>query len=142
MKSPIFGPQEVNSVEGRSVSITCYYPDSSVNRHTRKYWCRQGAQGRCTTLVSSEGYISRDYEGRANLTNFPESNTFVVNIDHLTRGDSGRYKCGLGINSRGLSFDVNLEVLRGKNPGSLGCESGQVRGTHLSCCGRAGGSIS
>ncbi|XP_044123462.1 polymeric immunoglobulin receptor [Neovison vison] len=113
MKSPIFGPQEVNSVEGRSVSITCYYPDSSVNRHTRKYWCRQGAQGRCTTLVSSEGYISRDYEGRANLTNFPESNTFVVNIDHLTRGDSGRYKCGLGINSRGLSFDVNLEVLRG-----------------------------
>ncbi|XP_047561367.1 polymeric immunoglobulin receptor [Lutra lutra] len=113
MKSPIFGPQEVSSVEGRSVSITCYYPDSSVNRHTRKYWCRQGAQGRCTTLVSSEGYISRDYEGRANLTNFPESNTFVVNIDHLTQGDSGRYKCGLGINSRGLSFDVNLEVLRG-----------------------------
>ncbi|XP_032734063.1 polymeric immunoglobulin receptor [Lontra canadensis] len=113
MKSPIFGPQEVSSVEGRSVSITCYYPDSSVNRHTRKYWCRQGSQGRCTTLVSSEGYISRDYEGRANLTNFPESNTFVVNINHLTQGDSGRYKCGLGINSRGLSFDVNLEVLRG-----------------------------
>lgn len=142
MKSPIFGPQEVSSVEGRSVSITCYYPDSSVNRHTRKYWCRQGAQGRCITLLSSEGYISRDYEGRANLINFPENNTFVVNIDHLTPGDSGRYKCGLGISSRGLSFDVNLEVLRGKNPGSLGCESGQVRGTHLSCCGRAGGSIS
>ncbi|KAI5766301.1 PIGR protein [Gulo gulo luscus] len=113
MKSPIFGPQEVSRVEGSSVSITCYYPDSSVNRHTRKYWCRQGAQGRCTTLISSEGYISKDYEGRANLTNFPESNTFVVNIDHLTQGDAGRYKCGLGINSRGLSFDVSLEVLQG-----------------------------
>uniref|UniRef100_A0A452VN38 Polymeric immunoglobulin receptor n=1 Tax=Ursus maritimus TaxID=29073 RepID=A0A452VN38_URSMA len=117
MKSPIFGPQEVSSVEGGSVSITCYYPDSSVNRHTRKYWCRQGAKGRCTTLISSEGYVAKDYEGRVNLTNFPENNTFVVNIGHLTRGDSGRYKCGLGISSRGLSFDVSLEVSPG--PGLL-----------------------
>ncbi|KAG5202136.1 hypothetical protein JEQ12_003526 [Ovis aries] len=110
MKSPIFGPEEVTSVEGRSVSITCYYPATSVNRHTRKYWCRQGAKGRCTTLISSEGYVSDDYVGRANLTNFPESGTFVVDISHLTRNDSGRYKCGLGISSRGLNFDVSLEV--------------------------------
>uniref|UniRef100_P81265-2 Isoform Short of Polymeric immunoglobulin receptor n=1 Tax=Bos taurus TaxID=9913 RepID=P81265-2 len=110
MKSPIFGPEEVTSVEGRSVSIKCYYPPTSVNRHTRKYWCRQGAQGRCTTLISSEGYVSDDYVGRANLTNFPESGTFVVDISHLTHKDSGRYKCGLGISSRGLNFDVSLEV--------------------------------
>ncbi|KAI4537107.1 hypothetical protein MG293_013310 [Ovis ammon polii] len=110
MKSPIFGPEEVTSVEGGSVSITCYYPATSVNRHTRKYWCRQGAKGRCTTLISSEGYVSDDYVGRANLTNFPESGTFVVDISHLTRNDSGRYKCGLGISSRGLNFDVSLEV--------------------------------
>ncbi|XP_007096344.2 polymeric immunoglobulin receptor [Panthera tigris] len=115
MKSPIFGPQEVSSVEGGSASITCYYPATSVNRHTRKYWCRQGAKGRCTTLISSEGYISKDYEGRAKLTNFPENSTFVVNIGHLTRNDSGRYKCGLGISSRGLNFDVSLEV--GQGPG-------------------------
>ncbi|XP_058394121.1 polymeric immunoglobulin receptor [Diceros bicornis minor] len=111
MKSPIFGPQDINSVEGSSASIKCYYPATSVNRHTRKYWCRQGAKGRCTTLISSEGYVSKDYEGRANLTNFPESGTFVVNIGHLTRNDSGYYKCGLGISSRGLSFDVSLEVI-------------------------------
>lgn len=119
MKSPIFGPKEVTSVEGRSVSITCYYPATSVNRHTRKYWCRQGATGRCTTLISSEGYVSDDYVGRANLTNFPESGTFVVDISHLTRNDSGRYKCGLGISSRGLNFDVSLEVSQGKGSGSL-----------------------
>ncbi|XP_029788988.1 polymeric immunoglobulin receptor [Suricata suricatta] len=113
MKSPIFGPQEVSSVEGGSVTITCYYPATSVNRHTRKYWCRQGAKGRCLTLISSEGYVSKDYEGRANLTNFPENNTFVVNIGRLTQNDSGRYKCGLGISSRGLNFDVSLEVSRG-----------------------------
>ncbi|XP_021532992.2 polymeric immunoglobulin receptor [Aotus nancymaae] len=116
-KSPIFGPQEVSSVEGNSVSITCYYPPTSVNRHTRKYWCRQGASGRCITLISSEGYVSNSYTGRANLTNFPENGTFVVNIAQLSRDDSGRYKCGLGINSRGLSFDVSLEVSR--DPGLL-----------------------
>ncbi|XP_004470111.2 polymeric immunoglobulin receptor [Dasypus novemcinctus] len=113
MKSPIFGPKELSSVEGKSVSIKCFYPDSSVNRHTRKYWCRQGASGRCTTLISSEGYISSDYAGRANLTNFPESNTFVVDIARLTKSDTGHYKCGLGISSRGLSFDVSLEVGQG-----------------------------
>ncbi|NIG57886.1 polymeric immunoglobulin receptor [Pontoporia blainvillei] len=122
MKSPIFGPQEVSSVEGGSVSIKCYYPATSVNRHTRKYWCRQGARGRCTTLISSEGYVSKDYEGRANLTNFPESGTFVMNISHLTRNDSGLYKCGLGISSRGLSFDVSLEVSQ---------VPGQINGVHV-----------
>ncbi|XP_057586105.1 polymeric immunoglobulin receptor isoform X2 [Hippopotamus amphibius kiboko] len=110
MKSPIFGPQEVSSVEGSSVSIKCYYPATSVNRHSRKYWCRQGAKGHCTTLISSEGYISKAYEGRASLINFPESGMFVMNISHLTSDDSGVYKCGLGISSRGLSFDVSLEV--------------------------------
>ncbi|KAK2491181.1 hypothetical protein MC885_009497 [Smutsia gigantea] len=112
-KSPIFGPQEVHGVEGGSASITCYYPGTSVNRHSRKYWCRQGAKGPCTTLISSEGYVSEEYRGRANLTNLPESSTFVVDIGHLTQSDAGHYKCGLGISSRGLSFDVNLEVRLG-----------------------------
>lgn len=99
------------------MSIKCYYPATSVNRHTRKYWCRQGARSSCTTLISSEGYISKDYVGRANLTNFPAEGAFVVNISQLSRDDSGRYKCGLGINNRGLSFDVSLEVSHG--PGLL-----------------------
>lgn len=113
MKSPIFGPQEVSRLEGGSASIKCYYPATSVNRHSRKYWCRQGARGRCTTLISSERYVSKDYEGRANLTDFPESNLFVVDIGHLTQNDSGRYRCGLGINTQGLSFDVSLDVSPG-----------------------------
>lgn len=109
-KSPIFGPEEVSAVEGSSVSIMCYYPSTSVNRHTRKYWCRQGASGSCLTLLSSEGYVSKDYAGRANLTNFPALGAFIVNIAHLSKDDSGHYKCGLGISTRGLNFDVNLEV--------------------------------
>ncbi|XP_010611435.1 polymeric immunoglobulin receptor [Fukomys damarensis] len=109
-RSPIFGPKVVSAMEGSSVSITCYYPDTSVNRHTRKYWCRQGATGSCVTLISSEGYISKGYVGRSDLTNFPASSYFVVNITHVNREDSGHYKCGLGINTRGLNFDVGLEV--------------------------------
>ncbi|XP_054418783.1 polymeric immunoglobulin receptor [Pteronotus mesoamericanus] len=111
-KSPIFGPQEVNRVEGSSASIKCYYPDTSVNRHSRKYWCQQGARSRCTTLIS-DGYISKEYEGRANITDFPESNMFVVDIGHLTEKDSGRYRCGVGIVNQGLFFEVKLVVSPG-----------------------------
>ncbi|XP_041504393.1 polymeric immunoglobulin receptor [Microtus oregoni] len=109
-KSPIFGPQDVSSVVGNSVSITCYYPATSVNRHTRKYWCRKGASGLCTTLISSNGFISAEYAGRAQLINFPENNTFVINIAQLTQDDTGSYKCGLGTSNQPLFFDVSLEV--------------------------------
>lgn len=127
MKSPIFGPQEVSRLEGGSASIKCYYPATSVNRHSRKYWCRQGAKGRCTTLISSEIYISKDYEGRANLTDFPENNSFVVDIGHLTQNDSGHYKCGVGIHNQGLFFDVRLEV----SPGSAFLNGTQVYTTDI-----------
>lgn len=109
MKSPIFGPAEVDKFEGSSASIKCFYPATSVNQHSRKYWCRQESQGSCTTLIS-DSYISKNYQGRAKLTHFPKNNTFVVDIAHLTKNDSGHYKCGLGINNRGLSFDINLQV--------------------------------
>ncbi|KAM6217358.1 polymeric immunoglobulin receptor [Rhynchocyon petersi] len=113
MKSPIFGPEDVHRVEGSSVSIKCFYPATSVNRHTRKYWCRQTAKGSCTTLISSEAFVSPNYANRANLTNFPEDNLFVVDIAKLNQNDTGKYKCGLGANNRGLSFDVSLEVVKG-----------------------------
>lgn len=130
-KSPIFGPQEVSSIEGDSVSITCYYPDTSVNRHTRKYWCRQGASGMCTTLISSNGYLSKEYSGRANLINFPENNTFVINIEQLTQDDTGSYKCGLGTSNRGLSFDVSLEVSQGKISGIPGGWGKQMKSVQV-----------
>ncbi|XP_075398456.1 polymeric immunoglobulin receptor [Tenrec ecaudatus] len=117
-KSPIFGPQEVSRTEGSSASIKCYYPSTSVNRHGRKYWCRQESRGACTTLISSGGFVSKQYLGRANLTNFPEDNMFVVDIMNLTQSDSGTYKCGVGVNNRGLSFDVTLEINKGREPSS------------------------
>ncbi len=111
-KSPIFSPPEVHQLEGRSTLIRCFYPSSSVNRHTRKYWCRQGETtgSSCKTIVSTPSYVSKDYEGRVSIVDFPEKNTFEVNIVDLSVSDSGKYKCGLGINGQGLSSDTELVV--------------------------------
>lgn len=96
-------------MEGDSVSITCYYPTSSVNRHSRKFWCREEESGRCVTLAST-GYTSQEYSGRGKLTDYPAEGKFEVNISEVNQKDSGSYKCGIGVNGRGLDFGVNVLV--------------------------------
>ncbi|NP_001164516.1 polymeric immunoglobulin receptor precursor [Oryctolagus cuniculus] len=113
--SSIFGPGEVNVLEGDSVSITCYYPTTSVTRHSRKFWCREEESGRCVTLAST-GYTSQEYSGRGKLTDFPDKGEFVVTVDQLTQNDSGSYKCGVGVNGRGLDFGVNVLVSQKPEP--------------------------
>ncbi|XP_044529549.1 polymeric immunoglobulin receptor isoform X1 [Gracilinanus agilis] len=113
MKSPIFGPKEVIGAQGGSVSIQCFYPPTSVNKHDRKYFCLRNSRGSCETIVSSNGFVSERFTGRANLTNFPMNGTFLIQISQLVPEDSGLYKCGVGISSRGLSFDITLEVGQG-----------------------------
>ncbi|XP_027727039.1 polymeric immunoglobulin receptor [Vombatus ursinus] len=115
MKSPIFGPKEVIGVQGGSVSIQCFYPPTSVNRHARKYFCLQNLRGFCDTIVSSNGFVSERFSGRTNLINFPGNGSFLIQISQLKKEDTGLYKCGVGISSRGLSFDLTLEVGLGPN---------------------------
>ncbi|XP_020858604.1 polymeric immunoglobulin receptor isoform X2 [Phascolarctos cinereus] len=115
MKSPIFGPKEVVGVQGESVSIQCFYPPTSVNRHSRKYFCVQTLRGFCDTIVSSNGFVSERFSGRANLINFPGNGSFLIQISQLKKEDTGLYKCGVGISSRGLSFDITLEVGQGSD---------------------------
>ncbi|XP_038605098.1 polymeric immunoglobulin receptor [Tachyglossus aculeatus] len=116
MKSPIVGPSKVSSVPGGTVSIKCFYPPTSVNRHDRKYWCKLEARGQCITLISSGGFVTKDYAGRANLTNFPEQNMMVVDVTQLGEKDTGVYRCGVGVNNRGLYFNVSLNVRQGPLP--------------------------
>ncbi|XP_058525091.1 polymeric immunoglobulin receptor isoform X2 [Ochotona princeps] len=115
--SSIFGPEEVTVLEGSPVSIKCFYPNSSVNRHSRKFWCQPDSTGRCMTLISTD-FISEAYKGKAKLTDFPEENSFVVDISEVDLDDTGSYKCGVGVNDRGLDFTVSLHV--NKDPGSTG----------------------
>ncbi|XP_040841507.1 polymeric immunoglobulin receptor isoform X3 [Ochotona curzoniae] len=112
--SSIFGPEEITVLEGSPVSIKCFYPNSSVNRHSRKFWCQPDKTGRCMTLISTD-FISAAYKGKAKLTDFPEENSFVVEIDKVNQDDTGSYKCGVGVNDRGLDFTVSLHV--NKDPG-------------------------
>ncbi|XP_043856055.1 polymeric immunoglobulin receptor [Dromiciops gliroides] len=114
-KSPIFGPKQVTGEEGGSVSIQCFYPPTSVNRHDRKYFCLQNLRGSCETVVSSNDFVSERYTGRANLTNFPGNGSFLIQISQLVKEDTGLYKCGVGISRRGLSFDITLKVGQGLN---------------------------
>ncbi|KAF1403618.1 Polymeric immunoglobulin receptor, partial [Spheniscus magellanicus] len=110
--NPVFGPRQVYGLLNGSVTVKCFYPPTHVNRHDRKYWCRQSATG-CMTVVSSSGYTAPGYEGRASITDYPQAENFQVNISELTMADAGTYQCGVGINGRGLSHKVSLDVSKG-----------------------------
>ncbi|NWR99653.1 PIGR protein, partial [Motacilla alba] len=108
ISSPVFGPRQVYGVLGGSVTVKCFYPPTPVNRHDRKYWCRQRGSA-CPTVVSPD-YVADGYQGRITLTDHPEAEHFLINISALERGDAGTYQCGVGVNGRGLSFRVTLSV--------------------------------
>ncbi|XP_061486341.1 polymeric immunoglobulin receptor [Rhineura floridana] len=107
--SPIFGPKQVTGLLGGSITVKCFYPRSNVNRHSRKYWCKESTR-RCSTLISTSGYVAPEFTNRASITDFPENGIFIIEISELGRRDMGQYKCGIGLNDKGLSFRVQLDV--------------------------------
>ncbi|NXN83274.1 PIGR protein, partial [Bombycilla garrulus] len=109
ISSPVFGPRQVHGVLGGSASVQCFYPPTAVNKHDRKYWCKQSGS-RCVTVVSST-YVAPSYKGRISLTDYPEAENFQINISSLVPGDNGTFQCGVGVNGRGLSHTVQLGVL-------------------------------
>ncbi|NXS47650.1 PIGR protein, partial [Balaeniceps rex] len=108
----VFGPQQVYGLLNGSATVTCFYPPTTVNRHDRKYWCRQSPTG-CTTIVSTSGYTAPGYQGRASITDYPQTHHFQISISELATADAGTYQCGVGINGRGLSHKVSLDVSKG-----------------------------
>uniref|UniRef100_A0A8B9PLQ0 Polymeric immunoglobulin receptor n=1 Tax=Apteryx owenii TaxID=8824 RepID=A0A8B9PLQ0_APTOW len=112
--NPVFGPREVTGLLGGSVTVKCFYPQTKVNRHDRKYWCRESTRS-CQTIVSSNGYTAAGYQDRASIIDYPEQSLFQINISQLALGDRGTYRCGLGLNSRALSFQVKVDVSEGNS---------------------------
>ncbi|XP_009948386.1 PREDICTED: polymeric immunoglobulin receptor-like, partial [Leptosomus discolor] len=110
--NPVFGPRQVYGLLDGSVTVKCFYPPTSVNRHDRKYWCRESATG-CRTVVSTSGYTAAGYRGRASITDYPQAENFQIKIWNLTTADAGTYQCGIGINGKGLSYQVGLDVSKG-----------------------------
>ncbi|NWT60970.1 PIGR protein, partial [Erythrocercus mccallii] len=111
ISSPVFGPRQVQGVLGGSATVRCFYPPTPVNRHDRKYWCRQQGS-RCVTVVSS-GFVAPGYQDRISLTDHPEADNFQINISALGPGDAGTFQCGVGVNGRGLSHTVTLTLVEG-----------------------------
>ncbi|NXY54171.1 PIGR protein, partial [Callaeas wilsoni] len=105
---PVFGPRQVHGVLGGSVTVKCFYPPTPVNKHDRKYWCRQSGPG-CVTVVST-GYVAQSYQDRISLSDHPEAENFQINISALVLADAGTFQCGVGVNGRGLSHRVTLSV--------------------------------
>ncbi|XP_077878850.1 high affinity immunoglobulin alpha and immunoglobulin mu Fc receptor isoform X1 [Ictidomys tridecemlineatus] len=105
------GPKLVAGKPGGAVTIQCHYTPSSANRHQRKYWCRLQLPTRiCQTIVSSNHYTHRDYQGRATLADFPQSSLFVVRLSQLSLNDVGQYRCGIGDGNNRLFLNMNLTV--------------------------------
>ncbi|NXA06330.1 PIGR protein, partial [Sapayoa aenigma] len=107
--NPVFGPRQVYGVVSGSTTVKCFYPPTTVNRHDRKYWCRQSG-GSCVTVASTSGYIASGYKGKVTITDYPEAENFQINISALALTDAGTYQCGVGVNGRGLSHKVTLDV--------------------------------
>lgn len=97
---------------GGSVTVKCFYPRTNVNRHDRKYWCKESTR-QCVTVISSNGYTAQGFADRATITDFPEHGIFIMEISKLVEKDIGFYKCGIGLNDKGLSFKVKLDVSQG-----------------------------
>ncbi|NXT39060.1 PIGR protein, partial [Pelecanoides urinatrix] len=110
--NPVFGPRQVYGLLNGSVTVKCFYPPTRVNRHDRKYWCKESSTG-CMTVVSTSGYTSPGYKGRASITDYPQAESFQINLSELTMADAGTYQCGVGINARRLSHKVSLDVSEG-----------------------------
>ncbi|NXP02236.1 PIGR protein, partial [Thinocorus orbignyianus] len=110
--NPVFGPQKAYGLLKGSVTVKCFYPPTSVNRHDRKYWCKETATG-CTTIASTNGYTAPGFQGRVSIIDYPQAKSFQINMTELTEADEGSYQCGVGINGRGLSHKVILDVSEG-----------------------------
>ncbi|XP_009075525.1 PREDICTED: polymeric immunoglobulin receptor, partial [Acanthisitta chloris] len=109
VSSPVFGPREVYAPVDGSATVKCFYPPTTVNRHDRKYWCKQSGSS-CVTIASTSGYIAAEYKGRISITDHPEAESFQIDISALGLTDVGTYRCGVGLNGKGLSHKVILTV--------------------------------
>uniref|UniRef100_A0A674IMQ6 Immunoglobulin V-set domain-containing protein n=1 Tax=Terrapene triunguis TaxID=2587831 RepID=A0A674IMQ6_9SAUR len=107
----LYGPKILTGEVGGSITIKCVYRPIKANRYDRKYWCKiSGTRRVCNTIISTNNFISKDYKGRASLTDFPKNGTFTIQMTQLEQNDAGAYRYGIGNNNKALfvSTDPNL----------------------------------
>uniref|UniRef100_A0A8C3Y8K8 Polymeric immunoglobulin receptor n=1 Tax=Catharus ustulatus TaxID=91951 RepID=A0A8C3Y8K8_CATUS len=117
------GKVVVHGVLGGSVVVKCFYPPTPVNRHDRKYWCRQ-VGARCATKVSSV-YVDPAYQGRISLSDHPEAENFQINISALALSDAGTYQCGVGVNAPPVPEAAELFYVKLHSTWTVSCSFGK-----------------
>ncbi|NXY16738.1 PIGR protein, partial [Atrichornis clamosus] len=74
-------------------SVTVLCPSGDTQAGEKRFWCKVGRSS-CTLVASSDGYVSRSFQGRVLLTPRESSGAFKVLINDLKKEDSGLYLCG------------------------------------------------
>uniref|UniRef100_A0A8C6XBY4 Immunoglobulin domain-containing protein n=1 Tax=Naja naja TaxID=35670 RepID=A0A8C6XBY4_NAJNA len=123
--STLYGPRLLISHVGGSVTIKCYYTPTSVNRHDRKFLCKELSHKSCQTIISSNAFIDQNYKERVSMYNKPQQGILQVTIRELKKTDSSYYRCGIGKIYNGLYARVNLTILEG----NLDTGQAQFKGT-------------
>ncbi|XP_029429993.1 polymeric immunoglobulin receptor-like isoform X3 [Rhinatrema bivittatum] len=101
-------PELIFGEQRGSVTIRCALQSNLTG--VKKFWCRVGRAG-CRTVADSDGYVGANYEGRIVIAEERDPAVFKVLINHLTKEDSGWYRCGMEtFGTEGTWKDINLHV--------------------------------
>ncbi|NXB48505.1 PIGR protein, partial [Leucopsar rothschildi] len=91
-------------------SITVLCPSGDTQRDQKRFWCKVGRSS-CTLMGSSDGFVSRRYQGRIVISPQESSGAFKVLLNDLKKEDSGLYLCGTqGWRGQEILQEVVLQV--------------------------------
>ncbi|NXC03682.1 PIGR protein, partial [Orthonyx spaldingii] len=91
-------------------SVTVLCPSGDTQSDKKRFWCKVGRSS-CTLMASSDGYVSRRYQGRISISPQESSGAFKVLMNDLKQEDSGLYLCGTqGLRGQDSPQEVVLQV--------------------------------
>ena len=112
------GTQQYTPKESDNVSVQCPY-SASYYGAVSKAWCKEGARGACTILVTTDlklsGYRKKIQQGRFTIQDDTQQGMVTVTMEKLQVQDSGVYWCALYEHGQLLRMvEVTLTVSEGE----------------------------
>nr|XP_033774269.1 polymeric immunoglobulin receptor-like [Geotrypetes seraphini] len=133
----IAGPKQVTGILNGEVTIQCFYSTvTKANKYDRKFLCKETAHQRsCSTIISTNRYVSPNFAGRATIQDSTDKGVFIVQLKALKHEDQGNLKCGIGLNSFGLFSSIYLSVTEDSTvPEDADLIFGQLKSSVLITC--------
>ncbi|XP_029429272.1 polymeric immunoglobulin receptor-like isoform X2 [Rhinatrema bivittatum] len=104
---------------GGSIVAECHYKRNVT--YQQKYWCKWREHG-CTQLMTMDGFVKDDYEGRIMMYDNPENGTFTVLMNQLKAEDEGWYWCVTSDENVDHTSTVQVKIKEGQ-PGLNGSKT-------------------